>query len=450
MDSEHIKYIYNAGFDKFWRGHTQIDMSECFFGSGIFNSNDEEWKAHRAIARPFFATDRVSDLDLIEKNTQKVINIILNANPEDSLDFEELVARFTVDTASEFLFGQNLNTLSYEEDGFGSFTNAFMAIQEQLCRRSLLGAIWPLFELFEDKCEKHKRAIRGWVDPLVARAVRIQREMKEKGQTVDPKDSTFLEYLATTTQDAEAVRDQLLNMLLAARDTTTALLSHTLYLFVLHPDALKKAREEVHQVLGPEGVPTAESMRKLKYVRAVLNETLRLFTPLPMGTRDARGEGVTLPRSDATYNSPPMYVPPGTSVLFAFYLLQRNKALWGPDAEEFKPERWLDEELQRKVATNPAIYVPFGSGPRICIGKNYALNEATFFVARLLQRFDEFAIDERKQVSPPWKKDGDVDIGLKDPNGGTSRKAVERMWPGYTIIIHIIGGLWLRFKKAPE
>ena len=140
-------------------------------------------------------------------------------------------------------------------------------------------------------------------------------------------------------------------------------------------------------MLGPEGVPTADNMRKLTYgesklpeasekhcsrastpnhpVRAVLNETLRLFTPLPLSIRDARDEGVVLPRSDVTYSSPPMYIPPGMPVLFAFHLLQTNKALWGPDAEEFKPERWLDEELQRKVAANPAIYTPFSSGPRI-------------------------------------------------------------------------------------
>ena len=142
----------------------------------------------------------MSDLDLFEKNTQKVISIILNTDPEDSLDFEDLIARLTVDTASEFLFGENLDTLSYGEDGFGSFTDAFMAIQEELCRRNLLGGIWPLFELFEDKCEKHKRVIRSWVDPLVTRVVQIQKQMKEKGQTVDPKDSTFLEYLATTTE----------------------------------------------------------------------------------------------------------------------------------------------------------------------------------------------------------------------------------------------------------
>ena len=155
---------------------------------------------HRMIARPFFATDRVSDLDLFERNTQKVMNIMLNADSRESLDLEDLIARFTVDTASEFLFGENLNLLSYGNDGFGSFTNAFMDIQALICKRNLLGNFWPLLELFEDKSEQHKQVIRSWVDPLVIRAVRIQKEIKEKGQTVNPDDCTFLEYLATTTQ----------------------------------------------------------------------------------------------------------------------------------------------------------------------------------------------------------------------------------------------------------
>lgn len=85
-----------------------------------------------------------------------------------------------------------------------------------------------------------------------------------------------------------------------------------------------------------------------------------------------------------------------------------------------------------------------------CIGQNYALNEATLFLVRLLQHFDEFVIDERKQPLPPWKKDPTVDMGLKDSCSGTKRKNIERIWPGFTIIIHINGGLWMKFKKASE
>ena len=75
-------------------------------------------------------------------------------------------------------------------------------------------------------------------------------------------------------------------------------------------------------------------------------------------------------------------MPPRTPIVFAFYLMHRNEALWGPDAEEFKPERWLDQEVQKKVAANPAIFTPFSSGPRIVSdeswsypGSNERLNE---------------------------------------------------------------------------
>jgi len=142
----------------------------------------------------------VSDLDLFERNTQKVTNIMLNTDPNDSLDLEDLIARFTVDTASEFLFGENLDTLSCGNDGFGSFTDAFKEIQALVCKRNMLGNFWPLLELFRDKSEPHKKVIRSWVDPLVVRAVQIQKEMKEKGQTANLNECTFLEHLATKTQ----------------------------------------------------------------------------------------------------------------------------------------------------------------------------------------------------------------------------------------------------------
>ena len=80
--------------------------------------------------------------------------------------------------------------------------------------------------------------------------------------------------------------------------------------------------------------------------------------------RDTRDGGVALPSSDMTYGSVPMYIPPKTPIMTMPYLMQRNKALWGPDAEDFKPDRWFDPELQRKISANPSIFVPFASGPR--------------------------------------------------------------------------------------
>lgn len=154
-------------------------------------------------------------------------------------------------------------------------------------------------------------------------------------------------------------------------------------MFTQHPEILTRVREEVIEALGPDGTPTLEDIRKLKYrrflpspveqkrttlntwtlVRAVLNETLRLFCPLHGSIRQSLDSGIILPASDATYNRGPMYLPPNSPVFTLPLLVHRNEALWGSDAHVYDPDRWLDERLQR-VTNNPGIYIPFGAGPR--------------------------------------------------------------------------------------
>ena len=156
------------------------------------------WKAHRTTARPFFANDRTSDLGLFDRYINKTLNRISNLEPNQPIDFEDLAARFTIDTASEFLFGHNLDTLAHREDGFDSFMDAFTKIQKVSLHRSIMGGLWPLFEVFGDKAEKYGDVIKAWVTPLVERALEHKRIMAEKGQQIESDQSTFLEYLAYT------------------------------------------------------------------------------------------------------------------------------------------------------------------------------------------------------------------------------------------------------------
>ena len=154
------------------------------------------WKAHRTAARPFFANDRTSDLGLFDKYINKTLNHISNLEPDQPIDFEDLASRFTIDTASEFLFGHNLDTLAYRDDGFDGFMDAFTKIQKVSLQRSIMGGLWPLFEVFGDKSKKHGDVIKAWITPLVERALEHKRRMFEKGQSVETDQSTFLEYLA--------------------------------------------------------------------------------------------------------------------------------------------------------------------------------------------------------------------------------------------------------------
>jgi hypothetical protein len=190
---------------------------ESFLGEGIFNRDDEKWKMHRATARPFFARERVSDFEIFEKHTARTIAILSSLSSAGlPCEAQDLYARFTLDAASEFLFGENLNTLSAAlpvpgktsmgpkgsatHDTWGSFAQAFEMAQQIVTTRARLGYFWPLFELFGDKSIPHSKAIRTWIDPIVNQAIQAKTAAEKTGIKSAVKDKTFLQHLADSTE----------------------------------------------------------------------------------------------------------------------------------------------------------------------------------------------------------------------------------------------------------
>lgn len=168
------------------------------------------------------------------------------------------------------------------------------------------------------------------------------------------------------------IRDQLLTMLIAGHDTSTALLAWALYLLGAHPDAMARARAEVDAVLGRR-MPAIEHAAQLPYLDRVVKETLRLYPPIHLGTRTAA--------MDLEFNG--YRIPAGARVLYSIYLTHRDPRYW-PDPDRFDPERFAPESSKARA---PYTYVPFGGGPRICIGFAFAEAEVKIVLARLLQQF---------------------------------------------------------------
>ncbi|CUA73615.1 hypothetical protein RSOLAG22IIIB_10915 [Rhizoctonia solani] len=120
--------------------------------------------------------------------------------------------------------------------------------------------------------------------------------------------------------------------------------------------------------------------------------------------------------------------------------MHRRKDLWGPDAEEFDPERWLDERLKKYLTPNPFIFLPFNAGPRICLGQQFAYNEASYFLSRLLQRVESF------ELVPEAHPEGT--LPPLDWKNGEGRKVYEKVWPKSHLTIYCNGGLWVTMKEA--
>ncbi|KAF7313194.1 Cytochrome P450 monooxygenase CYP63 [Mycena kentingensis (nom. inval.)] len=462
MDQQHTKFVLATGFEHFWRGHKQKERMETFLGQGIFNRDDEVWKNHRLVARPFFARERISEFEIFEKYSRRALSLISSLSAADQpCEAQDLFARLTLDAASEFLFGSDLQTLSAKlpipgqtamgpkgsatHDSWGAFANAFEAAQQVATNRGRIGHTWPLFEMFKDKNAENVAVIREWLDPLVEQAVEAKHRAQKLGICSPVAEKTFLQHLADSTDDPVLIRDQLLSVLLASRDTTACLLTFVVYFIAIYPDVGRKLRADVLEHCGPHSEPTYENIRKMKYLRAVINEVLRLYPPVPLNIRESRADPCTLPPADGTFatnDTRPFYMPANTTIMYLPLLTQRNPAIWGNDADVFDPERWLQPERLSKFVANPTMYAPFSAGPRVCIGQNYALNEASFFLVRLLQRFDTFTL--APDVQPPGS------LPPTEWKARRGRQAVERIWPAAAMTLYVKGGLWVRFGRSEQ
>ncbi|PVG01461.1 cytochrome P450, partial [Serendipita vermifera] len=410
-----MKEMLATGFGRWEKGPRQRQVLGDFFGKGIVGVDGEEWKMHRAMARPYLSKERISDFDIFWKHAQSTIEILEDTSHSDIpvVDIQDLMARFTMDSASEFLFGKCLETLKgrrpiagkakvgvkgsayadVNEDSFGDFATAFESAQIILSLRSARGQLWPLFETFGNKCAPHMRVIGSYLDPIIEKA-REEHKQKIEVPKVDNKamyneePTNLLEELVKSIDDPVVLRDEILNMLLAGRDTVATLLTFALYMLSQHPSVEEKLRAEINETWANQDVqPTYALIKKMRYMRAVLDETLRLFPPVGINHRTSSCD-TTLPPTDCEEDPDkrPYYVPADTQVTYSTLVMQRSEALWGSDAGEWKPDRWMDAKEAAKHNAN-FEFVPFNAGPRICIGLNLAYNEASFMLTVLLSKF---------------------------------------------------------------
>ena len=170
----------------------------------------------------------------------------------------------------------------------------------------------------------------------------------------------------------DLIRDQILTMLIAGHDTSTALLAWVLHLLGEHPAVMARARAEVDTVLGATE-PTAANVEHLEYLDAIIKEALRLYPPIHVGNRIVKDDAVI-----TGYE-----LKAGTRLMASIYLTHRDERYWDAPAE-FRPERFA-REAERPAAFT---YVPFGGGPRVCIGATFAQVEAKVVLGRILQQFD--------------------------------------------------------------
>jgi cytochrome P450 len=364
-------YIYFL-FLALGKGEAFNSQWHPFLGDSIFTTDGKEWSDSRHLMRPQFVKNRVSDLHCFERHMQHMLKLI----PRDgsSIDIANLFFRFALDSSTDFLLGSSANSLGVPQV---EFARAFQQIQAHLNTVSRAGPFRHF--IFSPDFKKNLEVLNGFVEPFVEKTLQmLPEELKNSNES----DYNFLHALAQFTRDPKVLRDQLVATLLASRDTTAGTLSWSLYQLSINPECVDRLRSEILEHVGPNSLPTYNDLKEMKYLQHVINETLRMYPAIPFNVR-VSFKDTYLPTGGGEDGLQRIGIPAGTSVVYAPIVMQRRKDLFGPDANEFRPERW------ERWAPEPWQFIPFNGGPRVCLGQQFALTEMAYVLCRLFQYFDK-------------------------------------------------------------
>ncbi|EHK17068.1 uncharacterized protein TRIVIDRAFT_42427 [Trichoderma virens Gv29-8] len=376
VDPEHIKALLTTNFTQFGKGEMFHRTWKPFLGDSIFTTDGQMWQQSRNLIRPMFIKQKIRDLDILERWNDVLISKLPPSG--QTVDICDLFYRMTLDAITDYLLGHSVDSL---DNPNGEFTTAFTKVQ----RTQMLLAILAPLKRFIPKGEYIKgiKILEAFIQPFIEATLALTPEELESISKSD-KEFTFLHNMALFSRDPKVIRDQIMAVLLAGRDTTAATLSWTLYELSNYPKIWSRLRSRVLETVGPDAAPTYEDLKDLTCLTHALYETLRLYPAVPFNVRSCL-EDSTLPGKPG---QPDIATLKGDHILYSTLAMQRIKDFYPPVSEKFadpdiySPERW------EHWTPKPWQFIPFNGGPRICIGQNFAMTEMAFTLVRLLQRYE--------------------------------------------------------------
>src|SRR5438477_209791 len=362
-------------FDKAVRG--SLRRVRAVGGDGLFTADTSEpnWsKAHNILLQPFgnraMQSYHPSMVDIAEQLVKKWERL----NADDEIEVVHDMTALTLDTIGLCGFDYRFNSL-YRRDYHPFVESLVRSLETIMMTRGL-----PLENLWMQKRRRDLVADVGFMNKMVDEIIAERR--KSTDATEAKKDMlgammTGVDRATGTQLDDINIRYQINTFLIAGHETTSGMLSCTIYALLKHPDVLKKAYEEVDRVLGPDtdARPTYQQVTQLTYITQVLKEALRLWPPAP-----AYG---TAPLKDETIGGK-FGLRKNTFVTVLVLALHRDPSVWGPNPDAFDPENF-SREAEAKRPVN--AWKPFGNGQRACIGRGFAMHEAALAIGMILQRF---------------------------------------------------------------
>ncbi len=342
---------------------------------GLFTAYNDEPNWHRAhrILTPAFGPMAIRGMfpqmqDIAEQLVLKWERLGKNAR----FDVSEDMTRLTLDTIALCAFDYRFN--SFYTETMHPFINAMVeGLLEAGDQLMMLPYQKDLMFWKQKRFESNVEYMNRVVDEII-------KKRKTEGLENAPEDllNKMLSGKDPETGEGlsdENIRYQMITFLIAGHETTSGLLSFAMHLLTKHPEILKKAQQQVDEIVGNEKI-SVDHINKLTYIDQVLKETLRLIPTAPAFGREAKEDVVI----GGKYQ-----IKRGEQVLVFASQLHRDPEVWGNDVESFNPDRFSEENFKKLP---PNSWKPFGHGQRACIGRPFAMQEAILVLAMVLQRFD--------------------------------------------------------------
>jgi len=353
---DYAKHVLADNAANYQKGIGQVHARRVI-GDGLLTSEGELWRKQRKTVQPVFQPKRIArQAAVMADEAEKLVARLRDHAGREPVDIRAEMTGLALGVLGHTLIDTDLGE-------FESIGHSFEVVQDQAMFEVMsLGAV-PMWipHPKQLRFRRARRDLQAIVDQLAAESGAhpagddlISRLVDSVRKEADPQ------------VGRTRMRDELVTMLLAGHETTASTMSWAFYLLDQHPEAWDRVHAEASEVFG-QGPLDAEALHGLKFTTMVLQETMRLYPPVWLLPRIAKADD----EIDG------YHVPAGSDVLISPYLLHRHPGLW-PDPQRFDPERF---EPARHAGRDRYAYIPFGAGPRFCVGNSLGMMEATIVLA---------------------------------------------------------------------
>jgi cytochrome P450 len=355
---DHVQHVLQRNHRNYDKATFSYRRLRVLVGEGLITADGARWQAHRSLAQPAFQRRQLESVAAASLRAADRIGEAWRRRAAEGgrTDVQRDMMSAALEVAAAVLFGAEIRA---EADAVGDALD--IALSETVRR---VYALVPLPTFVPSPANLRLRHALGRLHVLVEGL--IERRRRSPGAAGDLLDG-LLQGL-----DGRALRDEVITFLLAGHETTSNALVWTFWLLGRHPEIALRLRAEIDAGLG-ERPPTLDDLPRLGYVRMVLEEAMRLYPPVWVVDRNAVADDVLGGHR----------IRKGTLVMLSQYVTHRHPAFW-PDPERFDPERFAPEAVKGRPRY---AYFPFIGGPRMCVGAQFAMTEATLILACLARRF---------------------------------------------------------------